>query len=476
MLHSKLFTILRALSKEELASFHKYLKKEHGNQRIALSLFAHIRKFHPHYRDEKQLEMAYAYHKVFGVQIGKNRKSVSNTLSDLYIWLKTFLLSEKATKDSFASRFLWLAVLQERGLQTEFSKQAMRLESEARNMPKKSAMDYLKELTVNYFVHFYLALEKFPAEGKNISGLDLFYVLAKFKSACEKANFRNVQSVEIEPEPLPASLDIFLMQQIQPKDPLFLLYKEVYQLLVAHRNESFDRLEILLPKYADKIAPEEMNLIIRYLHNYATSQIRKGKEEFWERTHLLNKFSLELGIFAKEGLMAGAQFSNIISAACYANDTDWARSFVRSQGSLLKEDIREEVMLLANATILFEDKDFHQVLELLANKNFRSQNDMIRSKALILRSFYELQVEEDTILSFCRTFEDFLRHHREFKREAVEATKRFILIFKKILLKKIEKDRILQLIAEDKPLYFKAWLLNKMSVYENKFAAPKRKR
>lgn len=475
MLHSKLFTVLRTLSKEEVASFHRYLKKEHGNELIALSLFAYIRKFHPHYREEKKLEMAYAYHKVFGAQIGKNRKSVSNTLSDLNIWLKTFLLSEKATKDSFASRFLWLAVLRERGLQTEFSKQAMQLESEARNMPKKSAMDYLKEVTINHFVYFHLALEKFPAEENNGSGLDLFYVLAKFKLACEKANFRNVRAEKMEPEPLPESFDNFLMQ-IQPKDPLLLLYREVYQLLVKHRSESFDRLETLLPKYADKIAPEEMNLILRYLHNYATSQIRKGKEEFWKRTHQLNKLSLEFGIFAKEGLMAGAQFNNIVSVACYTNDTGWARSFVVSHGSLLQEDIREEIVLLANATIHFENKDFHKVLDLLANRNFRSQTDMIRSKALILRSFYELQVEEDTILSFCLTFENFLRHHREFKSEAVEATKRFILIFKKILLKKTEKDRILHLIAEDKPLYFKAWLLDKMSAYENKFAAPKRKR
>ena len=170
------------------------------------------------------------------------------------------------------------------------------------------------------------------------------------------------------------------------------------------------------------------------------------------------------------------RFNNIVSLACYTNDTGWARSFVVSHGSLLQEDIREEIVLLANATIHFENKDFHKVLDLLANRNFRSQTDMIRSKALILRSFYELQVEEDTILSFCLTFENFLRHHREFKSEAVEATKRFILIFKKILLKKTEKDRILHLIAEDKPLYFKAWLLDKMSAYENKFAAPKRKR
>jgi len=475
MLHSKLFTLLRTLSKEEVASFHSYLKKEHGKELIALSLFAYIKKFHPYYRDEKKLEMAYAYHKVFEVQIGKNRKSVSNTLSDLNVWLKAFLLSEKATKDSFASQFLWLTVLQERGLQTEFLRQVTRLQGEVRNTPKKSAMDYLKELTVNHFFHFHLALEKFPPEENDGSSLDLFYALAKYKLACEKANFRNVQSVEIEPEPLPASLDIFLMQ-IQPKDPLLLLYKEVYQLLVAHRNESFDRLETLLPKYADKIAPEEMNLILRYLHNYATLQIRRGKEEFWQRAHHLNKLSLELGIFSREGLIAGAQFNNIVSAACYANDTDWARSFVLSKGYLLREDIREETVLLANATILFENKNFHKVLDLLVNKNFRNQTDMIRSKALILRSFYELRIEEDTILDFCLTFENSLRHYRESKREAVEATKRFIFIFKKILLRKIEKDRILHLIAEDKPLYFKAWLLDKMSVYENKFAAPKRKR
>ena len=477
MRHLKFITLLRTLGKDEVDSFWKYLKKEHANERIALSLFAYIKKFHPEYRDEKRLEMAYAYRKVFRAEIGKNRKQVLNALSDLYGWLKSFLLSEKATKGVFESQLLWLAFLQEKGLQVEFPRYASRFQRELKSVSKKNALDYLKEVAVNHFIQFHLALGNFPPEGNDGADLDLFYALAKLKSACEKANFINVQSLETEPEPLPEHLEVFL-RQIQHEEPLLLLYMEVYQLLVVHHNASFDKLETMLPKFVDEIAPAELNLILRYLHNYATSQIRKGKVEFWKRTHQLNKFSLEHRIFAHEGTMSGAQFNNIVSAACSAKEISWAQSFVKAQSKLLSKDLRDDAVLLANATILFEKNEFKKVLEILREENFRDIFDNVRSRALQMRSYYEIWVKEKTaaIWDFHLNFESYLRRHRTPKKEAIEATLKFIQILKMLFSQKASRDDIQQVIQTTDVLYFKTWLLDKLADYKAEFAAPKRKK
>lgn len=475
MLHLKFFILLRTLKKEELESFHQYLKQLYGNERIALSLFAYIRKFHPDFSDEKRLNMEYAYRKVFGVGIGKNRKQVLNTLSDLHGWLKAFLMSEKITKDSFENGFLWLTILQERGLQVEFSRQASRIRREVNAMPKTNTLDYLKEVRVNHFIHYHLPMDKFPSTENGDACLDLFYALTKFKLACEKANCRNIQHEETEPaSPLPV-LDNF-PSLIQAQEPLFLLYREVYQLLATHRKESFDALETILPKYGDAIATFELNTILRYLHNYATSQIRKGNEEYWKRIHHLNKFSLERGMFSREGVMSGAQFNNIVSAACNAKETAWASDFVVSKSIFLQNDIRHEAIPLAEATILFEKQDFENVLTTLAGKDFKDFLNIIRSKALTLRSLYELRAEDDMIWDFCSNFEAFLRRHRTPRREAVEATLQFIRIFKILLRKKSGKDQILSDINSTEMLYFKSWLSDKTTDYKNEFAAPKRKK
>jgi hypothetical protein len=102
MKNLKFFALMRTLEKEEVSHFQKYLKQLHGGEDIALQVFAYARKYYTHKKHEKKLDIAYAYQKIFGEEITENtRKKMLNTLSDLYLWLKDFLLSEKMRQDAF---------------------------------------------------------------------------------------------------------------------------------------------------------------------------------------------------------------------------------------------------------------------------------------------------------------------------------------------------------------------------------------
>lgn len=464
----KFLTLLRTLDDKELSAFNKYLKQAHGNEQIALSLFAYILKFYPGLRDEKKLDLDYAYRKVFKKELGEERKNALNTLSDLHTWLKHFMLSEKATKAPLESQALWLSILWERGLEAEFARLFARLQTETDALSKMSATDYMRDMIVNHFKCYYSTGDKLDRDGELIrqyeDALDMFYVVTKFKIACEKANRRNVLSLPLEPEVTLAHIDFSEIPAYE-QQPLLLLYREVYQLVALHREDSYDRIEAMLPEYAEKVAPAELHRIVSYLYNYASSQTRKDRNEFWEKMHWLNKFGVEHAVFVREGGMSVTQFNNIVSIACNMRDVDWASWFIKSQSHFLPEHLREEATILADATISFEKKEYDKILKALEGREFKELLDKIRSRAMILRTNYELGDKDDRLWDSCTVFEAFLRRHEREKIEAVVAALNFTGILKMLAWRTVDKDKIISDIESKQPLYFKPWLLEKANDY-----------
>jgi hypothetical protein len=202
--------------------------------------------------------------------------------------------------------------------------------------------------------------------------------------------------------------------------------------------------------------------------------LREGKEAFWEEIHLLNKFGIANQVFTSNGAISTTQFSNIVNAACKVKDFDWAIAFIVSQSRYLPKEVSEEIVILSNAIILFEKKDFEKTLQSLEDISFKDIRHAIRSKSLVLRSYYEVKKDENQILDFCIAFETFLRRNRKPKREAIEATLNFIHFVKVLVRKKTEKELILNSLENTKPIYFKPWLLEKLSKYKAEFAIHKR--
>ncbi len=464
----KFLTLLRTLDEQEISSFHKYLKRLHTNEQVPLSLFAYILKFYPGFGDERKLDIEYAYRKVFKKEIDGDRKKILNALSDLHRWLKNFMLTEKATGTALESQALWLAILRERGLQAEFSKQFTRLQNEIDALPKRSTSDYLKGMVSSHFMCYYVTTDNLDEDNDAVQqyedSLDLFYIITKFKIACEKANRLNVLSIPMEPEASLAHVD-FSGMHVYEQHSLLLLYREIYQLVARHNEASYARIEAMLPENAGKAAPDELQRIMSYLYNYASSQIRNGREEFWDKMHWLNKFGVEHAIFLHEGSMSVTKFNNIVSIACNMNDVEWASFFIRSQSRFLPEHLRADAVLLADATVFFEKRAYDEILKMLEGKDFKDLLDNIRAKALILKSQYETGDREGRLWDLCSVFEAFLGRQDRKKIGAVTASINFTRILKLLTRKNAYKDKIINDIETKQPLYFKSWLLKKAKDY-----------
>lgn len=475
----KFLTLLRTLSENELSSFQKHLKRQYGKEEIALLVFDYVKKFYPGLQEEKKLDMAYAYKKIFGEAIHEqpyNRTKMRNAMSDLYLWLKAFLLMEQVRLKTFENQVTWMMILQERGLEREFLNLSSRLRTAWAESPAKSVMQDIYGLAVGHFSYYYRLQDVFSPEIAPLleheKDLDLFYLITKIKLACEKASLKKFLSIEESTAPL------FSLPEPWPsvEHPLLILYKDIYQLITDQQESSYNQAVRHLTDYAPQIDVAELYTILSYLNNYAAIQFRDGKSSFWVRTHQLNKFGVEYGVYTRKGVMPATQFNNIVTTACGANDFEWALRFVESHSHFLKADIAADTATMAKAIIFFVKKDFRQVLELLGKARFKDIPDLMRSKAMILRSYYELKMDEEEIFVFCMSFESDLRRNRKPKREAVEATFNFLKLFKLLMDKKVAKERLLHDIERTKPLYFKEWLLEKSVNYKGEFATRRRSR
>lgn len=465
MADPKFFTLFRTLSKEEISGFSKYLKRMHGNEAVTLEVFDCLGK----QKDEKKHNLDYLCRKLYPPGSEVARKNLQNSLSDLYLWLKDFLLFIKATSNEFDSQLLWLKILKERKRHLEFTKNARALQVETKKLSGESTAEYLRILSLKKLIFYHRpASQPLPTAGELLQfkkDLDQFYSLAQLRVACELANLKNQQLQDIDPQNLHlATIDVAAMTG-RDEPPLLRLYREVYHLIASNEEQSYSSVIKMLAQCAKNIDPLELHTLLSYLHNFAAAQIRDGKEEYWTSTHLLNKFGVEHSIFTRDGGISASQFNNIIAVAGQVKDFNWANAFLSSHSRYLQKDSRDKTIILAKAIISFEKREFKKVIDALQDMDFNSFLDSIRARALILRSMYEIQDDDNETLDYCLTLESYLRRNPQAKREAVRGTLNTVQIIKMLIRKKAPQNRILKTIGELRNVYFKSWLLEKAKLY-----------
>jgi hypothetical protein len=461
----KLFGLLRAMKREETAAFYKQLSRLHKAEELPVKVFGYIRKFHPLYRDTKKLEIAFAYKKIFEESIDaqeNNRNKLLNILSDLNLALKEFLIQKTLSKNTLEAQYLWASVLLERGLESDFEKTAGEMRDGIKKTAQDSTIALLNHLLADYLYYYHpslnVAQSNFEILHQCNQSLDLFYTLLKHKLACELANINNVF-----PGKEGAQVQNNVPSEIDPKMHLLInLYSEAYLLLTSPKEgNKYEQVESLLFENADIINGDELYVIFSYLHNYASIKIRKGRLEFWEKVHQLNKFGVKYRVFTNSGLISGTQFNNIVGAACMAKDLEWADTFIKTTAGFLPNDIRDEVLLLSEAIVAFERKDFQLTLDKLMYVDFIDPPYAVRAKSLIIMSHYELHQPQQFILSLCDALAGYLRRNRGGHKKVMDATLNFMTIVKRLTKGTEDAKQIYLDIQKAPDLSFRAWLLEK---------------
>jgi len=468
----KFLSLLKKLSKQELEDFHKYLKQYHHREKIGLSVFEYLIGFYPDFEQSDDLRLPHAYQNIFKTGFDTDdhaQKKMLNTASDLYKWLKNFLIISKTQQNQALQQTIWLSILQERGLKTEFSRKAAQFYQQTRNAPFKTNTDALPNWMASYFHREQLAMHSPLTHAKAIQQctqtMTDCWEIIRLKMACEVSQVNKVTSQTSAPQVHEATdfqqIGLSILKET---------YEALWRLTDSGEEQHFVRLESLLKQYGQHIDTQELEWINRYAYNFIAHQSRQNQDDIhYERMHRLDIIGLEQGVFFRNGYLPSSAFGNIVTVACHSKDFEWASGFVREYSHIILESKRQDAILLAQAIIACESGNFQEVISLLETAVFEAQLDHLRSKSLLLRSYYEFPADQDLILEACAQFENLLR--RSPKTEAVKAMLAFVLIFRRIVAQKSSKKVILDRIEKASVLYSRKWLIEKTVHYSPKYAA-----
>jgi len=471
MLKLKFLSLLKKLSRQELKDFHKHLKQQHPREKIALMVFEYMVKFYPAFEPPEKLKMAYAYQKIFKKDFENDRnaqKKMLNTASDLYNWMKDFLIISKALQNPQLQQSIWLSILQERAMDEELSRKATAFYQQTRNTPFEKTADAMPNWIAGYFYRESLARDNPIINVNSIQEctetMTSCSEVLRLKMACEIRQVKKV-SDQSPTKKLKQAVDYQQVGLSTVKD----IFEALWQLTDTGEELYFIRLESLLIQHGQRIDLGELDVIIRYAYNFIADQSRINQEAIhYERMHRLNKIIVAYGVFLKEGHLPSSAFCNIVTVACHAKDLEWASSFIQNNSLVLLEKHRQKAILLAQAIVAFETRNFEHVLSLLEQVEFEAPLDILRAKSLLLRSYYELNSDLYLILETCTSLENFLR--RSPKTDTIKAMLAFVLILRRLATQKSSKNVIIERIEQAPLLYCKNWLLEKTVYYKARYA------
>ena len=382
MKNNKFVVLFATLKEPEILAFHKNLRQTHGNEEIALQLFDYLRKVHPNFQDEKKMDPAVVYQKVFKSGFPEKEadrkralKNQQNTLSELHIWLKDFLLSEKVRHDDLTNQALWLEILKERELTDEYIKQAPYFYKAAKAVSPRNINTYLMEYTACHRLYDSLALNVQKPEINHLQKckdeMEDCAEIIRLKLECHLFAVNHLRPSK-KKEPV-------LLKTPQSKDDLLLiLYRDLYKLLHSGEEIYYARIEQELFANATQLAKAEVQEILTYLRNYCSKQINENKNfTYSKKQHELNKFELQYGNITQDGVLSSTKFTNVVHLACKQKEFEWAMLFIEDQKHLLAEDVRETTVNLSKAIIFFEKGEFVKASQLLNKTKTRYIDDIL---------------------------------------------------------------------------------------------------
>ncbi len=473
MINTKLIKLLQSLEEGEFKRLYPFLKSPyHNSNRHIIELFAYLRECHPHW-DSRRLAKEKVFHKLFpGQEFDLNKlRKLMTMLTQL---VEEYILTLELEHETTLKKKLLVSAYNRRNLFPFFDKNARELVSDLEDAPHRNRAYHYECAHLNelLFNHPDTDIKK---EGQALltqamEHLDSYYFLSKLQIVAE---MRARENILAEKYSIP-----LLEEVIQESGQRFGSGNLLYQLYINIIN--FHQADVDSPAFSDtltlfrKLLPgidqREQQTILNHLANYCIRMINQGDSNYRKALFELYLLRIETNLLIEKNQITEITFSNIVATGASLKAFDWTRDFIEEYAPFLKEKIREDIKALSYGLWHFNKKEYDQVEQKLLGHNFSDMLNLLKSRCLLIRTYYEQFLLNDNYYLFlidqCNAFEKFILRHTRISKGKSEAYLNFIRFTKKLAQKVINQEDTSVLI---KPLQnqtlitYKEWLLEKMS-------------
>jgi hypothetical protein len=305
------------------------------------------------------------------------------------------------------------------------------------------------------------------------NNLDAFYILEKLRDACEMQVRRRILNVDYSTRMLEAVIREVEENAAEYADePLLLIYFQIYQMVSDGQPTHYFQALATLQQYEAQFAMTELSYIYNYLQNYCIQQINRGNRRFLEEIFKLYKAQLVRGLLAEGDYLSEWHYKNIVTTGIRLGKMDWVRDFIEHYTEKLAPESQENAYRFNLASYHYAVQEYDKVLDLLVKVEYSDLRYSLGAKALLLRTYYDLD-EYEALISLTQAFTIYLRRNkllagnqRDGHANLFKLAKRAAQIRSKMgytkpeklqqQLKKLQTD-----IAETTVLFNREWLLEK---------------
>ena len=476
MLQSKLISIFKTLTKQEIKSLHKFLRSPYFNtNESVVLLFEYLRKTAPHFLEKKLTKEAIYKHlfpkKTFNL---RRLKWLANELTQL---IEQFWLYEK-TKQNITAKHLHIAnSYEEKGFKNYWQQSLIKTQETCEKSSLEAEKWHYYQWQIALSEHIAIENKEVRTEEPNLQAvhhsLDAFYLCSKLKYYCKVLNYQRFQSRQYDIRLIETVLEE-AQQDIYKDFPAIRIYYHGIQTLLSIENESdFEALKQLLQKHSKQFDVAEIQNMFVLARNFCIKHINQGHQHYGRKLLNVYKIEIENGLLLINGRVPDATCKNIVMMALHLQETDWVIHFLETY----EDFIDEEVLTFNKAFVFFQQKRYKQVSSLLEKIDFKEGLLRLSAKGLQLRTYYELYQKynddfeyEEKLELFLRSFYTFLNRKKEhFPRHYIyyinltSFIKKLFMLHYELKIDKDELEKISNEVENTIEVTEKDWLREKIA-------------
>lgn len=482
MIKSTAIDLLKTLSKDEMKEFSDFIISPFFNtDKSVVKLFFYLKKFHPVYT-HKDLTKEKIFEEVYTMPVKRyNEQTMKTVLFNLGRCIKEYFVIRRIYIDPVKKNLLLADELLERENLKLLEKTAAIAERteisggiKRESLYNRHYIDYLRWQAASFNYDHHRLIENFLKKSDHF----LLYMIMELMYDVNSADtFRFNHDTDFSRLPVTMFFNNFdipsflndLNKTGHEKTFLFEMCLTIIKFLAGDHDENlYEKASELFKRNIHAFEQSEVYGISTMLINMCRKFENTDEEKYTREKFEIYKLQLIKNAYSPypSAPITVDKFRNIVNAAVYLKELDWADRFISDFKNMLPEDMREAVTALALAYLFAEKGDFETALEITAKVKIEYLVYKSDLKILQLRCFYELGYTEEAFSSA-----DALRHFMKsrtltsLKQKTIQT---FINYYVRLLKLKLMPDKtaasvLLKDVNNEHNLSSKNWFLRKIA-------------
>lgn len=479
MINTKLIHLLKTFSKQEVKRFKDFVSSPYFNKSVLIiKLSEEVLKYYPDFESDNCTEEN-IFNKLFKNEV-YNYFKLKNVISDLYQLSLLFLKELAIEKKNIENDIILLNVLHERKLDTVYQQKEKTVNRQLEDFTVKDEFYFQKKYElarVNTF-HF-----KFIKTGyafnliQNEFDIFLQYsIIVLLRNYSKMLTNKNHGNIEF-------NLGMYdqVWEYVKDKDfnnnPSIKIYKQLITLEISKEEKDYRTLLSLKDKFSENLSKEDIYYVLLVANSYAVSKLKIGDESYYKDRYKILREMVDRKIQLPNNILF-VNFTNTFTAACMANDFEWANEFLlQFQDGITPAEEKSNSVYFCKAFSAFRKKDYNKALNYFSKTNFKLFLMKVMVKSYTVRIYYEQSLYEQTF-SAIDAFRHYLKSEGMIKDDQKNAHYEFLKFISELTLLKSEKikskndssflvlkKRINEM--QSNPLGAKNWLIEKVNNFFN---------